>query len=610
MLRAGTLIRTSGSPERGRVESYHDRIREAVVASLPEAVQRAHHLGLAEALEASPDKTDPEALAVHFLGGGAVERGIEYAIEAGNKAAGALAFERAAVFYRMAIEALAPEEVSRRRLRVLLGDALANAGRGAAAATEYLSAAEGAAAADALELRRRAAEQLLRCGHVDEGLRALETVLEVVGLKLAPTPRRALLSLLRRRMQARLRGLRFRERDSSQVSAEMLTRVNICWSVAAGLGLTDTIRGADFQTRHLLFALAAGEPYRISRALAMEGAYSSIGGQSSWTRTDRLIRMAREIADRIDQPHARGISSFAWALAHYQAGKWRAGLDGFEESAQLLREHSTGAVFEIASALRFAVDALFNLGELAELCQRVPQYLREAERRGDLYGATDMRTGLPNAAWLVVDDPERARAECQRGREFWSKLDFYLQHYYELLAQTHIDLYLGDGASAHARVAEVWPKLERSMLLRIQAIRGEALFLRGRAALAAAWAADDAGGARRALVAEAEAARRRLDKQNMPGAPGLADVLGAGLSRLSGDDETAVTLLARAESRFQTSDMALMAAAARRRRGELLGGSGGDRLVAESERWMTSQTIKNPPALTGLMLGDALPHPG
>ncbi|HEU5056135.1 MAG TPA: hypothetical protein VFU21_06405, partial [Kofleriaceae bacterium] len=212
---------------------------------------------------------------------------------------------------------------------------------------------------------------------------------------------------------------------------------------------------------------------------------------------------------------------------------------------------------------------------------------------------TDMRTGLPNAAWLAADQPEVAREECERGRECWSRLDFYLQHYYELLAQTHIDLYVGDGEAAHRRVADGWPKLEGSMLLRIQAIRAESLFLRGRAVLARAHAR---GGDTDALR-ELDHVSARLDRQHMPGAHALSNLLAAGAARLGGHDERAAGLLAQAESRFQTASMALCAAAARRRRGELIGGSAGARLVAGADRWMASQTIKNPAAMTRLILG-------
>jgi eukaryotic-like serine/threonine-protein kinase len=601
VLRAGSLIRTSGAPELGRIETYHDRIREVVVAALSEEQQRDCHLALADALEAS-DRPDPEALAVHLLGGGAVERGTEYAIEAAGKASAALAFERAAVFLRLAIDALPPDEVGRRRLRAALGDALVNAGRGVDAATEYLSALEGLPAAEALELRRRAGEQLLRCGRVDNGLRALETVLQAVGMRLAPTPRRAMWSFLRRRMRARLRGLRFTERDPSQVSAESLTRVDICWSVAVGVGLTDPIRGLDFQTRHLLLALAAGEPYRISRALAVEAGFSSLGGAGTLKRTEKLIALSREMAERIDQPHARGLVAIARGMADYQLGHWGTALGGFEDAASILRGHCTGVAFEISSALRYAVDALFHLGSVGELCRRVPQYLAEAERRGDLYGATDMRTGLPNAAWLAVDDPETARAECERGRRSFSQLlGFCLQHYYELLAHTHIDLYVGDGEAAYQRIEDRWPKLVKSRLLRIQVIRGEALFLRARAALAAATATAEGSERRAKLLAEAARAQKQLDRQPLPAAHARANVLAAAAARLRGDSEQAVQLLAQAESRFQTAEMELAAAATRYRRGELTGGSTGARLMSEAERWMRAETIRNPAAMSRII---------
>jgi hypothetical protein len=47
--------------------------------------------------------------------------------------------------------------------------------------------------------------------------------------------------------------------------------------------------------------------------------------------------------------------------------------------------------------------------------------------------------------------------------------------------------------------------------------------------------------------------------------------------------------------------MALYAAAARRRLGELLSGDEGRQLIADAEAWMTKQQIKNPAAVSNLM---------
>src|SRR5207248_1449637 len=126
--------------------------------------------------------------------------------------------------------------------------------------------------------KRRAAEQLLLSGRIDEGIAVIEDVLRTIGLKLAPTPFRALLSLGLRRVLLRLRGLRYTERPAARLTQAALIRLDVCWSVAVGLGLVDNVRGADYQARHLLLALKVGEPYRVARALALEVGFVASGG--------------------------------------------------------------------------------------------------------------------------------------------------------------------------------------------------------------------------------------------------------------------------------------------------------------------------------------------
>ena len=68
-----------------------------------------------------------------------------------------------------------------------------------------------------------------------------------------------------------------------------MARIDATWSVAVALGTVDTVRGADFQTRNLILALKAGEPYRIARALTMEAAYVATAGGPGHARAAKLL---------------------------------------------------------------------------------------------------------------------------------------------------------------------------------------------------------------------------------------------------------------------------------------------------------------------------------
>jgi hypothetical protein len=135
-------------------------------------------------------------------------------------------------------------------------------------------------------------------------------VLREIGMSMPSTPRRALVSLLWRRALIRLRGLRFRERDQSQISPEALTRIDTCWSLAHALGFVNTILAADFEARTLLLAIHAGEPTRLVRNLTMEAAYQSFRGAPSRARVATLLSVLTGIARTHDSPEMR-----AWEAA-------------------------------------------------------------------------------------------------------------------------------------------------------------------------------------------------------------------------------------------------------------------------------------------------------
>jgi serine/threonine protein kinase/tetratricopeptide (TPR) repeat protein len=588
-LRAAQFLRTGGAVH--TLELYHDRIRETLASQLnPNKVTQIHRR-LAQAIEAR-GIDDPEALFEHYLGAGERVRAATHAAAAAKKASTALAFDRAAAFFRRALELAPARGAELVDLKRGLADALANAGRPAEAAQAYLDVAQVTSAGHSLDFKRRAAQQLLMGGHIDEGLELIRSVLAVVGLSYPAGPRRALLSLLLKRLQISLRGLNFTERDASQIPEFDLVRIDTCFAVAAGLGSVDLIRGADFQSRQLLLALRAGEPYRVSRALAFEAAWTNArGGAASAERAAQITQKAQELAQKTGNPHAFALSVWASGVSAYLAGNWQQAAELCEHSAEVLRDRCTGVTWEITLANRYRLTALIHLGEVAEVARRVPALLSAALEQGNLFGAMDLRTRL-NLIWLAADDPDRARAEVIEALKSWPHEGFHLQHYVALHALAQIEIYTGDTEVAEKHVEGQWPALEDSMLLRIPAVRVEAMQLRARAAI---------GTGDKDKLRLAEKMARRMEKVEMSWSKPYAALVRAAVAHRRGEAVKEIALLNEAIQSSDKADMRLHAAAARRCLGQVTGGEQGRRLIAEADAWMTAQKIKNPDAMARML---------
>jgi len=75
----------------------------------------------------------------------------------------------------------------------------------------------------------------------------------------------------------------------------------------------------------------------------------------------------------------------------------------------------------------------------------------------------------------------------------------------------------------------------------------------------------------------------------------------AGAAATRGETEAALRFLASAEAGFTATSMALHAAAARRRRGELMGGDAGRELTAGADAWMIGQSVKAPQRMAAVL---------
>lgn len=581
-LRRDHLLRSHRADGHTTIEPFHDRIVAAVLADIDPARNRQIHRDLADVLERADDP-DIERLRVHLGAAGETSRAAAYTLRAAARASAALAFERAAALYREALVHAAPAD--RPRLEILLGEALASDGRGIAAAEAFLRAASALGREPALELLRRAGFERLRSGQIDEGIAVLRQVLASVDMQLSATRGGALLSLIGHRVALGLRGLRFRERPESEVPRDLLRRADVAWSVgASGLGMVDDIAAGQFQSLALRLSLQAGEPLRICRTLAGEVAFSAVGGTRSRRRTDRLLHTARTLAERLDQPHVRGTVAMTAGIAAYLGGRFREAHEASDAAESILRRCPEGA-WDLVNAQIFGLAAQVYLGELAAVGRRVAPLLREAEGRGNLYLLASLRGGptlLHTLARGAVDEAAASIADADRR---WPARG--VQRYWQLQARCNLDLYRGQPDAALARLEREWSDL--GTLLRVQLVRVEAHHLRARCLLATA-------GPTHRIAADA----RAIAAEQTPWGDPLAALVRAGLAVRAGEPARAIHHLAAAAAAFDAAHMGLYAAAARRRRGELLTASGsseGSRWQTSADAWLRAQDVADIPRL-------------
>jgi len=603
VLRGASFLRRSGGREGEALEPYHDRIRQAAVASMPTAVRTRRHRDLALAI--GEHTGDHERLARHWRAARDDERTAHHAEQAARVARDKLEFERASELYQLALDRGQFEPMEGRMLHARLGDALANAGRLREAAAAFDRAAERSEGMERLEFQRRSAEQLLAGGFTAEGMEAIRQLLGQVGMRMPESPWRSMLQMLWDELVLRLRGVSFVARKVEDLPPLERTRIDLCYSLAAGLILVDFLRGAVFTKRGLRLALAAGEPFRVARFLTAEAILQSISGFPR--RANVLLEAGRAAAEAHGSDLARFYPVFFTALFEYNSRfALRDALTRFDEAEQVWRAAGRGRGWELDACAFFGAFTLRWLGDLPELARRFAAYRRIAEQTGNRFLSVSLRAGL-GILLLRRDDPAAAMRQVEEAVASWTPVTADGIDFQTMLAWTsrcEILLYQGELARARAEVDGMWPRLRRSPMLRHDLGRLEAQLVRGRVSLALAGGARASGEqaeARQQLKIVAKIARKMMKSRLPVGAP-LATVLLASAAELEGREAEAVQGYRTGIKSLRKLGVALYQHAAMRRMGVLLGDETGRKTVEQAESWMALQGIRSPAKLTSALI--------
>ena len=530
LLRAARFLRSRGDGDDDLVECFHDRVRETAIANLAEP--HAIHRAIAEALEREP-VPDPEAIVEQFRAAGDDAQTLLYAERAADLAEHKLAFDRAADLYALALQLAAPGR--RQYFAVCYAEALANAGRGAAAAAAFRTAADGATGDEQVRLRTRSAEQFLRSGLVDEGIEQLQPALAHLALRLPGSPRSALVTLLARRAPAEAARARV-HRDPRRGAGREAPPHRLV------LVRRQRARRRRHGARRDVPSPAPAARARCRRALSRlardrVGVDRALDGGRPDERAPRaeLGASAKAIAERIAHPHARAWAAATEAIAAECEGRWRDAQRHSHATIALFREAQTDVAWEVGSMYAWwLLPALYMAGDLVELADRAPRAAADADAVGDLYTATSLRTYLIPRMHLVAGNPERADAERAEAIGKWSRAGWHLQHWADLTARAEIALYRGDGAAAVRAWEAEWSQLRASLLLRMCMVGIQTRYSLGRALVQAGEPAQ---------VTRAAKLARELGARNTAWAKCLGKTLEAGVAARRGERQRALALL-------------------------------------------------------------------
>jgi serine/threonine protein kinase len=416
-LRIAALAKTVGSRGERKVEPYHDRIREALLARLDRELVRELHARIAPLLEQEPE-ADFELVAQHYLDAGERERAAALFEKAAERAEEGLAFERAALLYRARLALGRLEARERSQMYRRLAQTLVRAGRAKAAADAYFSALQGATESERVQLQNAAATCLLRSGHVTEGLAALENVLHSVGASMPTGTFQALATLIFERLRLGLTGYRVKYRGELDIPPEVLRRADALFAAAQGLSLVDGVRCAPVAAQALRASLKSGERTRVVKALASDVSRLALGGVRTLAGARRALVALHSAAEPLTEPVIRGYVLGAESTLAVSHAQFQSGYEIANAGLEILDAPGVEAQWERVYVRTFRIFSQFYLGRLREMYEEGEVALRDAEMRRDRWFASLLRIG-PCSLGVVEKDLALARQLNEEGFAPW-----------------------------------------------------------------------------------------------------------------------------------------------------------------------------------------------
>jgi hypothetical protein len=307
----------------------------------------------------------------------------------------------------------------------------------------------------------------------------------------------------------------------------------------------------------------------------------------------QCVSDASRIADRTQDAYLLALVSGMTGVVQQMSGEFKKAAAQLEEGEAKCRVSASAMTWELDIFRFMRLFALREMGSIAELSRSMTELFADAEQRRDLNAEISLGR-LFNLFWLARDDAAQARAVLDRPRSQGGR--YYDQQILYHWSEVEFALYTDNQVEAARRHRALFAELDHHQDLTVVLPRAVTRCLQGRLALARAHSGDDVS----TTLGEAKRRAKALERETVIYPHAWARLLRAGIAAVSGDEAGAVENLKAAIPIAESQNMLLVAAVARRRLGERLGGSEGAALVAEANGWMAKEGIANTERMTRL----------
>jgi hypothetical protein len=335
----------------------------------------------------------------------------------------------------------------------------------------------------------------------------------------------------------------------------------------------------------------------VGAAVGLEAIYLGSQGGRGLKRGQALAERLLQLAADHPDPYLEWYSHATRGSLDFFAGSFPSATQHFQNATETAEQELVGGAWEFDNSRLFLLFIARFRGAFAEATEHAPEYLREAERRGDLFAGTSFRR-YSWFVWLAADDPARARAELERAEWTPPESGYHLPHYYEIPARAEIALYTGNERAGIEQLRPQFDALERSLLTRAQIVRTDARWSEGRLLVACALHGKDD---RARYLPRARALARRLRRERIGYAVAWGELLRAAIAAQQRAWPLSLSSLDAAHELANAHGMSAIAAAAAWRKGQILAGDEGSELIARSEAKLADLGAKKPDKIAVLL---------